>query len=198
MATKRCGKCQLVKSTSEFCKNSSPDGLHSQCKHCKRHANAEARQRGLEILQSLAIDEGCCAHCKRPYSNEDWYFFEFDHIDSRLKQSKIEIKREWVAKNTQEFFERVKPNLQLLCIKCHRLKTTEENKVGGAVHEKKYGQSQPAEVIRHDLTLFDPSLTLEPGEEYALHTKEGEWVTVRDINGKLISYEHHTNFIKTN
>ena len=157
MTTKRCNKCRLVKSTSEFGKNSSPDGLHSQCKRCKRKIRAESKQQGLEILQGLAKDKGCCAHCKRPYSIQDWYFFEFDHIDPRLKQSKIEIKGEWVAKNTQEFFERVEPNLQLLCIKCHRLKTTEENKVGGALYAKKYGQSQSEEVIETDLTLFDLS-----------------------------------------
>ena len=197
MTTKRCNKCRLVKSTSEFGNDKkSRDGFTYNCKHCIRCIDKEARQRGLQILQTLAMARTCCAHCQRPYSNEDWHFFEFDHIDSRCKKSDKETNIGWVARHTQEFFQRVEPNLQLLCIKCHKLKTIEEYRFGGAVHQKMHGQSQPAQVIRHDLTLFDPSLTLEPGEEYSLHEREGEWITVRDIDGNLIRYEPYSNYTK--
>ena len=200
MTTKRCNKCQLVKSISEFARDkSSQDGFTRRCKHCFRTKNAEVRQGGLQILQSLAMDKGCCAHCERPYSNEDWHFFEFDHIDSRLKKSRKETELHWVMSHRREFFERVAPNLQLLCVKCHKLKTTEENKVGGAVHEKKYGQSQPAEVLDPGWDLFHPVPVGGPDElkfEYTALLKEGDWITVRDIDGNLIRYEPYSNYIK--
>ncbi len=194
MTTKRCNKCQLVKSTSEFSKNKYvPDGLSYTCKHCHRKRHAEDRQRGLEILQCLAVDKGCCAHCERPYLNEDWHFFEFDHIDSRCKQSKKETNAEWVSRHTQEFFERVKPNLQLLCIKCHRLKTSEENSFGGAVHQKLHGQSQPAEVIDFGWNLFNPTPTPDADDyvswAWSLVRREGDWIVQRDIDGRIIKSE---------
>ena len=153
-------------------------------------------ERGLKVLKSLAKNRGCCQHCLRPYTEEDWHFFEFDHIDSKLKQLKKETDARWVAGHTDEFITRVVPNLQLLCVKCHKIKTIEEMKLGGAVYKKIYSQAGPAQVIQRDLTLFDTALTLEPGEEYSLHTKEGEWVTVRDIDGNLIRYEPYSNHIK--
>ena len=197
MTTKRCSKCRLVKSTSEFGNDKkNRDGFSSYCKHCMRDVNSETRQRGLQILQILAMARNHCAHCQRQYLNEDWHFFEFDHIDPKLKQGNKETNLAWVAQHAEEFFQRVEPNLQLLCIKCHKLKTIGEKSFGGAVHQKMHGKSQPAEVIRRDLTLFDFSLTLEPGEEYSLHMKEGEWITVRDIDGNLIRYEPYSNYIK--
>ena len=138
----------------------------------------------------------CCAHCQREYTNEDWHFFEFDHINPNDKRSKKETASQWVCAHHHEFVERVAPNLQLLCIKCHKLKSSEEAKVGGAVHKKKHGESKPPQVIQRDLTLFNPELTLESGEEYSCHTKEGEWVTVRDIDGNLIRYEPYSHYIK--
>jgi hypothetical protein len=199
MATKRCGKCQLVKSVTEFNKNTKDrDGLRNSCKMCCQNTNAVTTQRGLDILQSLAMTQGCCKLCQRPYTNEDWYFFEFDHIDPSLKQSKKETEARWVSGHQDEFFQRVALNLQLLCIKCHKIKTSKELQLGGAVHQKKFGVTKPAEVVELGWNLFTQPPTLEDFETYSYHLREGDWITVRDINGKLISYEHHTNFIKTN
>ena len=197
MTTKCCTTCQLVKSTSEFNKQrKTSNGFRHACRQCQQKEAVDHSERGLNVLKNLAKNKNCCNHCQRPYFDEDWYFFEFDHIDAKLKQSNKETEARWVAGHVNEFATRVAPNLQLLCVKCHKLKSSEESKIGGAVYQKRFGQLKPAEVICHDLTLFDPSLTLEPGEEYSLHTKEGEWITVRDIDGNLIRYEPYSNYIK--
>jgi len=197
MTTKRCNKCQTVKSKTEF--NLHPtnsDGRKGDCKSCQAKYNAKYKEIGFNLLQSFAVMKGCCNQCQRPYRVEDWHFFEFDHIDPKLKQSNNETHPRWIKTHRQEFLERVIPNLQLLCVRCHKIKTSKERKLGGSVHQKVYGETKPAQVIQRDLTLFDPAITLEPGEEYSLHMKEGEWITVRDIDGNLIRYEPYSNYIK--
>ncbi len=197
MTTKRCAKCRVIKSVSLFNKNkNNPSGLHSYCKTCHSILAGELTGRGLKVLKDLATTRGQCEHCSRLYTEEDWHFFEFDHIDAKLKQSKRETNVRWIAGHINEFLTRVVPNLQLLCVKCHKIKSVEEQKLGGSVYQKMYGQSEPAQVIQRDLTLFDPHLIIEPGEEYTLHAQEGEWITVRDIDGNLIRYEPLSNFIK--
>ncbi len=114
-------------------------------------------ERGLAVLKNLAKDKNCCNHCQRPYFDEDWHFFEFDHIDAKLKKSRKETDARWVAAHVNEFIRRVAPNLQLLCVKCHKLKSSEESKIGGAVYQKRFAQLNPEEVIQTDLTLFDLS-----------------------------------------
>ena len=196
MTTKRCKKCGLIKSGTEFNKNQQTrDRLSYLCRRCLHFYRAELHQRGLQILLELAISQGCCQHCERPYSIEDRHFFEFDHIDAKLKQSKRETATAWVGANKNQFLKRIALNLQLLCIKCHKMKTKEECELGGSIYQKMHGQSQPAQVIQRDLTLFD-AITIESHEMYTLHTQEGEWVTVRDIDGNLIRYEPHSNYIK--
>ncbi len=197
MTTKRCTKCRVIKSVSLFNKQKIRlDGLRSTCKTCDAVAAAQVTARGLKVIQDLATSRGCCQHCSRPYTNEDWFFFEFDHINAKLKRSNKETDTRWIAAHTDEFLTRVVPNLQLLCVKCHKIKSGAEIKIGGAVYQKTFGETKPAQVIQRDLTLFDPHLIIESREEYTLHAREGEWITVRDIDGNLIRYEPRSNFIK--
>jgi hypothetical protein len=71
-------------------------------------------------------------------------------------------------------------------------------KLGGSAYQKIFGDSAPAQVIQRDLTLFDSPLTLESDDLYTSHNREGEWITVRDIDGNLVSYEPYSNYIKLN
>ena len=158
MTTKLCKKCRLIKSVSEFNKNpQTRDRLSYLCRRCLHFYRAELHQRGLQILLELAMIQGCCQHCERPYSIEDRHFFEFDHIDTNLKESKRETAATWVGANKNEFLKRIATNLQLLCVKCHKIKTKEESELGGSVYLNRYGQSESAQVIQADLTLFDLS-----------------------------------------
>ena len=197
MTTKRCKRCQLLKSVTEFnVQSQRRDRLNTLCRACVSITQQKLSDRGYKILKDLAMSRGCCEHCALPYSNEDWHFFEFDHIDIKLKQTRRETEARWIAGHTEEFVTRVAPNLQLLCVKCHKIKSIQEQKLGGAVYQKMFGQSGPAQVIQRDLQLWDTALTLEPGEEYAFYDREGEWWTVRDMFGNLIRYEPRSNFIK--
>jgi len=198
MTTKRCKKCFLVKSLTEF--NKSPrntkDGRHPWCKNCQANINAAFARKGLEILQTLAKTKGSCNICARPYTDEDWYFFEFDHIQPSLKLSRRETHSGWVARHIQEFFERVEPNLQLLCTKCHKEKTSEELKLGGKIHQQKQVQHKPAQVIYREPTLFDAIVVLEAHETGSITRKEGPWITVRDLNGNLIEHYEYAKYLK--
>ena len=156
MTNKRCTKCHVVKSGTEFNKSKKySQGLHLWCKVCVATSAKRLTERGLKVLKSLAENRGCCQHCLRPYTEEDWHFFEFDHIDPNLKLFKTETESRWVAGHIDDFITRVVQNLQLLCVKCHKIKSIEEMKLGGSVYQKIHGQSQSAEVIEPDLTLFD-------------------------------------------
>jgi hypothetical protein len=158
MTTKRCSKCQLVKSLTEFSyKKGCRNGLNPTCRTCNSIKATKYNQIGLKILQTLAMSQGSCQHCSLPYSNEDWHFFEFDHIDAKLKVSKKETEASWVTAHQVEFLERIAQNLQLLCVKCHKIKTSEELKLGGLVYQKTFGDLPPPQVIETDLTLFDLS-----------------------------------------
>ena len=194
MTTKRCIKCKLVKSTSQFYKqHTNNSGLSSRCKGCLQIYNAGRTERGLQIMQALAMSKSCCEYCQRPYSNEDWHFFEFDHINPNQKRSNVETHSLWVNANQDEFNERVAPNLQLLCVKCHKIKTSEESKLGGSVHQKKYGESKPAEVLDFGWSLFNP-IPLPETDDYtswswSLIQREGNWIVQRDIDGRIINSE---------
>jgi len=202
MATKRCIKCRLLKSTSEFYKHlTNTDCLDTRCKSCVQFYSAQRIQRGLQILQNLATTRGCCAHCQLPYSNENWHFFEFDHIDPSLKQHKKETKSPWVAKYQHEFFQRIAPNLQLLCVKCHKIKTSKELKLGGAIQQKNIGGTKPPQVLDLGWNLFNPVPLAEPDElnmTYTQLAKEGMWVTQRDVQGNLIWFELYEKYLKQN
>jgi hypothetical protein len=200
MTTKRCNKCQLVKSTSEFNKNSKKrGGLKTECKKCQQLFSKNYFLKGLAVAQSFASQKGCCNHCQRQYTNEDWHFFEFDHIDPILKKHRRETDLKWIAAHSYEFETRIAPNLQLLCVKCHKIKTSEECKLGGSVHQKMFGQSKPIEVLDPGWDLFNPVPVGGPDDlkfGYTALLKEGEWITERDIDGNLIRYEPYSNYIK--
>ena len=187
MTTKHCYKCQLVKSASEFKKN------RNLCKKCDQAKETRRRQRGLEILQKLATIQGHCQNCERSYTNDEWHFFEFDHVDAKLKKHNYETNVGWVASNEKKFWETVVPNLHLLCVKCHKLKTSKENKDGGAIHQKKHGQSKPAEVIDFGWNLFNPTPTPEADDyvswSWSLVRRESDWIVQRDIDGRIINFE---------
>ena len=156
MNIKRCTKCRLVKSTTEFNqKANSPDGVDYRCRNCQQIESDRLTQRGLDVLMNLANSQDHCQDCQQPYSDEDWYYFEFDHIDVSLKKHRKETNARWVAGHTVEFLKRVAPNLQLLCVKCHKIKSREEKKVGGAVYLKTFGESKSKLIIQPDPTLFD-------------------------------------------
>jgi hypothetical protein len=147
---------------------------------------------GRKILQDLAKERGQCAHCQRSYCLEDWDFFEFDHIDPTLKK-KTDSKDYWVKAHLQEFNEKIKPNLQLLCVRCHKLKTKKDLARGGGSHQLRHEASAPAEVIDFGWNLFNPVPAPEADDyvswSWSLVRREGDWIVERDIDGRIIYSE---------
>jgi len=188
MNTKRCPKCQLVKSSSEFYTNAK----HDLCKDCQTLNVKRNQQIGRKILQDLAEEIGQCQHCQRPYSLEDWDFFEFDHIDPTLKKRR-DTHPCWVKAHLQEFHQKIKPNLQLLCVKCHKLKTKKDVARGGGSHQSRQQAFAPAQVLDFGWNLFNPIPTPETDDytswSWSLVRREGDWIVQRDIDGRIINSE---------
>jgi len=73
--------------------------------------------------------------------------FDLDHIDPRLKIKKKETELGWIARHEKEFWERVAPNLRLLCCHHHRVVTGEQHAFGGELHQMEHGTADPAHLF---------------------------------------------------
>lgn len=66
--SKKCGRCQLIKSVAEFPKyKGSVDGLYTYCRVCRREASKGYRQRNKEINKTRKYPDDAtkvCADCK--------------------------------------------------------------------------------------------------------------------------------------
>jgi hypothetical protein len=60
--------------------------------------------------------------------------FALDHIDPSLKLHSTETSPLWIFHNQQEFWSRVAPNLQVLCVHHNNIKRSQEYGVGGVMH----------------------------------------------------------------
>ena len=141
----------------------------------------------MKILKDLAYLIGKCQGegCGLLYDEENAGYFQWDHVDETLKLHNYETKGSWLVCHQQEFENRVRPNLQLLCVKCHKNKSVESMKAGGVAHQKIFGEQPLAEVVVPDINLFTPFV-----EDISEHTlfmyKEGNYAVTRDINGRIV------------
>lgn len=82
---KYCGKCRLVKPTTEYHKRTaSPDGLSGVCKPCAKKYGAWYRAKYPRTTQHLAK--------QKEYN--DWYRDTFkDSINTRRRTARAEVRR---------------------------------------------------------------------------------------------------------
>ena len=177
--TKRCSMCQKELSFNNFNKSQrNKDGFHSYCRICDS-AQKEKKLKTIYELRNKIIKESGGCQSKDCYSSPDqtrllvtgfnYGLFDFDHIDESLKQHGKETTSSWIYINMDEFLNRVKPNLQVLCVQCHRLKSNNSNRVGNKVHQKMYGRKSPAQFIDPGYNLFDSVQTNH------IHLDEDNW-----------------------
>jgi hypothetical protein len=135
MDTKKCYKCQVEKSVSEFAKNKSRrDGLQAACKACRKiyikqhyqdnrqyYIDKAKTNRYDQISKNrdfliLLKDNKQCVDCKNFYPH---YVLDFDHLRDKkygiaqMKGSGLSIERilEEISK------------CELVCSNCHRIRT---------------------------------------------------------------------------
>jgi hypothetical protein len=165
---KRCVICDHAKpASSEYfhSQRKNGDGFHSFCKVCKqsrtRLLDARRRDLGLKIKEAFIRSIGSkCQYpgCHMRYPDDLPGNFDLDHVDPRLKQTR-ETSLAWMAGNEKEFWERVAPNLRLLCCHHHRVITGEQFSFGGEWHQMLHGTADPAHMFNipqdNHLVLFE-------------------------------------------
>jgi hypothetical protein len=154
---KCCPRCGEVKLATEENWNRNPrtsDQFFSWCRICESNRKQQdgdaAKIRGIEIKHEFIRSVGSkCQHpgCHMQYPDDLPGNFDLDHIDPRLKRKRRETEPGWMARHEQEFWERVAPNLRLLCCHHHRLITAEQARVGGVIHQILHGTADPANLF---------------------------------------------------
>jgi len=156
-----------------------------------------------EMLMQIKLDAGGCQnpdcrsspnHNRLVSHQENLGLFDHDHIDEELKLNRRETDPAWITVNWQEFMNRVLPNLQVLCVHCHRERSKESMKLGNSVHSKIYGRKPPAQFVDPGHTLFNPPKTALLFEDEDIEVlpdqlkRENDWFVCRDGYGHLIWY----------
>lgn len=202
----KCNKCGLIKSVSEFhtvLQNTS--GLRYWCKQCHSKRHAHVRAPTYQMLNQIKLDAGGCENpdcqsgsdCTRLLSHQNnFWLFDLDHVDERLKLHLRETSAPWITHNWDEFMQRVKPNLQVLCTHCHRHRGRERIKLGGVAHGKAHGRKPPALFKDFGYNLFNQQMTYrlfdDDEDEVVAPIRVGledDWYVERDSSGNLIKYQ---------
>jgi DNA-directed RNA polymerase subunit RPC12/RpoP len=206
--TKRCTKCWKELSLDQFSSHSvHKDKKNYRCKRCDSERKRIQREIGGEIRFSTIRDAGGCQNpdcCSANYGkalllhDENYLSFQLDHIDESLKLNDYETDAQWIAGHQDDFFQRVKPNIQVLCYQCHLLKTKRGRVRGNSIDQKMYGRKLPAQFIDPGYNLFNDVERFDifvddDGEiwETPIYSKgfyEDGWFVQRDLDGFLISY----------
>jgi hypothetical protein len=166
---KRCTNCQQIKPATleNFNLNDRKSNrLKSWCRVCdmprKRLLESEVRSKGILIKELFIRSRGskCEYHgCHMRYPDDLPGNFDLDHIDPKKKQHQRETSHDWIARHEKEFWQRVAPNLRLLCCHHHRVVTGDQHTFGGDLHQIRFGTADPSHFFNipqdHQLVLFE-------------------------------------------
>jgi hypothetical protein len=103
----------LIECNGTKCNNCYIENGLNQCKKCINRG-AKSKNKLRNTLKDFKIQlGGQCVEC----GLNDLFFLEFDHIDKSKKIKQI-------TRSSPNHWEKEKNNLQLLCGRCHRIKTS--------------------------------------------------------------------------
>ena len=142
-----------------------PD-FFTQCIECRRAATTKALREGQMIRNLLYERAGGCVwpDCHLRYPRDFVGTFCLDHINPSLKKGSYETNAMWITHNEEEFWTRVVPNLQVLCVHHNQVKRAQQYGVGGEMHIEPWDQDE--EDIPH-IDFNEIKLVLPGFEEYA-------------------------------
>ena len=205
--TQRCRICQRELSIDKFTNQQNSKRKRTECMECALSRVRDRTKPGFEIKSLIKKEAGgcqnpdCCSanHGERLLvTNFNELMFQLDHIDESLKLHTMETKASWIACNKDEFFDRVKPNIQVLCYQCHQQKTSNAHRVGNKVHQKIHGRKPPSQFIDFGYNLFNidkkNNMSVKQHDEVSgtqiieRSDYENGWFVYRDIYGYLIEY----------
>lgn len=163
---------QAIKPVSKFVSWTAPLAKATYCHDCNRKNVRKVRERGLEVKEQLLTEAGGCmwlnddgTRCHMRYPRDHRGNFTLDHIDASLKEGDHETRADWIVSHEQEFFERVRPNLQVLCCHHNRIKASIEQGVGGILHVNPWEREDDGsdnDTYYDDFQLVIPGLELGP------------------------------------
>lgn len=133
--TKKCTSCKINKNISCFNKNrTKKDGRHNVCKNCnkkvaKKHYNKNKKEcidKNLSnrLKKQEYVWEYLSNHPCEECGESDILYLEFDHI----KDKKFSISRLIRQGASLDNIKKEISKCQILCLKCHRLKTATDFK----------------------------------------------------------------------
>ena len=161
-----CTHCNTIKPKSHLVPFAKREGEFVQCYECNRQDSRKYLAKGDAIRHSIFLKAGGCVWpgCHMRYPQDLRGNFALDHINAALKLHIRETGSMWIACNQEEFWSRVAPNLQVLCVHHNLEKKSLEYNVGGTMHVNPWDKDE--EEIPH-IDFNEIKLVLPGFEEYA-------------------------------
>jgi len=158
-----CQGCNQIKPDFMFILDKRKSNQFTICYHCNRERRRGQLMQWAAIRHNILIQAGGCVWpgCHMKYPRDFSGNFALDHIDPTLKTGSHETTDWWVVAHLDEFWERVVPNLQVLCHHHNGEKNSIESGVGGVLHTDPWDED-----IDEDLILdFNDLAPCLPGME---------------------------------
>ena len=102
-------------------KNGNKYMLNYACNKCKNYTTILNHIKQKNHVMQKKIDIGKCNHCDKQVTKDNFYLFDFDHLRDKVKTVSQLIGKSTIKKIDEEIAK-----CQLLCCKCHKLKTAEQ------------------------------------------------------------------------
>jgi len=136
------------------------------CQECNNRKNKEKNLIGFQIRHEIMLQDGGCVwveddgtRCGLRYPEHLRGNFALDHIDPTLKQHLRETHVSWIACNQDEFFTRVRPNLQTLCQHHNAVKNTKDHGIGGKYYVAPWSENfNTSDAEYEDMYLVLPGM----------------------------------------
>lgn len=144
-----CHGCNFIKPDYLFIKRKNKLNQFLWCYGCHRKWTRAREEQWQEIRHSILLKAGGCVwpECHMKYPRDFSGNFALDHIDPTLKTGDHETKGYWVMAHLHEFWERVVPNLQVLCNHHNGEKNSIESGVGGVLHTDPWDEDVDEDLI---------------------------------------------------
>ncbi len=161
-----CPICNTIKPKSHLVPHNQNERWFHFCYECGRRRSRERLAIGDRIRHSILLKAGGCVWpgCHMKYPRDLRGNFALDHINPQLKLHSNETSSLWILHNQDEFWSRVVPNLQVLCVHHNGEKFSKEFGVGGIMHVEPWDDND--EDIPH-IDFNQIKLVLPGFEEYA-------------------------------